>query len=312
MSMPWGSRWENRLHSDILQAEGLFGLECGLRSTVPLHFCRFCRWSFSSRNDSNFNIYLMYFGMLSISLHTKAPPCFLQRRRWLCFFAQSDTRRDLDSKPQDVHVICRMGLPYFSVFRMNVDIMLLGCTLDSPTSCFSCEVIADCVLVLLCYCVVYSLYSCISIPFCLSRNFTPLLPFFSNKSEDCFKILQSPLVFWALERKVWYDSGRRPSEPMLRVHASMRPPSAPSPSARRTTWRLPRRNFSSQMIPPPPGDPAKNPYTTSGEPKGTTGDHGSITSWKTLGKRRHLSWRVGHWWLRLGYEMRKGSDQGEW
>ena len=65
--------------------------------------------SFSSRNDSNFNIYLMYFGMLSISLHTKgsvslsawiicwAPPCFLQRPRWPCFFAQSDTRRDLDS-----------------------------------------------------------------------------------------------------------------------------------------------------------------------------------------------------------------------
>lgn len=128
------------IRSDTLQAEGLFGLECGLRSTVPLHFCRFCRCAFSSRNDSNFNIYLMYFGMLSISLHTKARPCFLQRPRWLCFFAQSDTRRDLDSKPQDVHVICRMGLPYFSVFRMNVDIMLLGCTLDSPTSCFSCEV----------------------------------------------------------------------------------------------------------------------------------------------------------------------------
>ena len=25
----------------------------------------------------------------------------------------------------------------------------------------------------------------------------------------------------------------------------------------------PRRNFSSQTIPPPPGDPSKNPYTTS-------------------------------------------------
>lgn len=133
----------------------------------------------------------------------------------------------------------------------------------------------------LCYCVIVLCIVCIVVFLFLSvfpATLPPCFPFFSNKSEDCFKILQSPLVFWALERKVWYDSGRRPSEPMLRVHASMRPPSAPSPSARRTTWRLPRRNFSSQMIPPPPGDPAKNPYTTSGEPKGTTGDHGSITS----------------------------------
>lgn len=70
MSMPWvhGERTDS-IRSDT-QAEGLFGLECGLRSTVPLHFCRFCRCAFSSTNDSNFNIYLMYFE-LSISLHTK-------------------------------------------------------------------------------------------------------------------------------------------------------------------------------------------------------------------------------------------------
>ena len=48
------------------------------------------------------------------------------------------------------------------------------------------------------------------------------------------------------------------------------------------------RNFSSQMIPPPPGDPAKNPYTTP---------------WHPDDEKRDVCPKP-----RLGYEMRKGSE----
>lgn len=136
---------------------------------------------------------------------------------------------------------------------------------------------------LLCYCVVYSLYSCISIPFCLSRNFPLAFLSFLINLKSVSKSFKVQLFFGRFSVKVWYDSGRRPSEPMLRVHASM-PRCARRlllrhlPVERRDAVALPRRNFSSQMIPPPPGDPAKNPYTTSGEPKGTMGNHGWITS----------------------------------
>ena len=71
----------------------------------------------------------------------------------------------------------------------------------------------------------------------------------------------------------------------------------------------PRRNFSSQTIPPPPGDPSKNPYTTSKAESISeislictfcTCLHSLFQSHRSQNSFQLLQLR------RLGYEMRKG------
>ena len=71
----------------------------------------------------------------------------------------------------------------------------------------------------------------------------------------------------------------------------------------------PRRNFSSQTIPPPPGDPSKNPYPTSKAE--SISEISLICTFCSL-HRLFQSHRMGQnsfqllQLRRLGYEMRKG------
>ena len=160
----------------------------------------------------------------------------------------------------------------------------------------------------------------------LSVNFPgPLLPFFYN-----LKTLSKST--WCPGRKnhrfpkVWDDSGRRPSEPMLRVRRldlqreTRKPKTARHRSARvaqleaqllvaddsATSWRSSEESLHDVWEPNQSGKSRSQRFER--HLKHTVF---FMSPWQVLqGFSKRC--RVGPWGLRLGYEMRKGLDQGAW